>query len=1337
MSKRYYKPRYFHKKKKEQSIEKEILENRINKEYEDIQVIKTDLNNKKSFSKRFENLKIKYKKDPKKFIILATSFMLVICLLTGTSYAALSYLSKTNSTARITAGTLALELKNESNTITLENAIPQEDKDAIKNNKIYEFTVENNGTIPAHYIVSIENTCDLTKYYQTENEEVKPDKCIPSEYIKIGISQNEGEYKVLEYNQEENNYILETGILEAQETKDYQMKIWLDYNTPNDYNSEGIYNIVYSGKIGIDYKQVNVDLSDNIYTVSYNANGGIGEMASTLFTVDEEKALSKNTFTKDGYFFLGWDTNATGKTVVYEDEEIVKSLTDEDNKIVNLYAVWGEPGTYQIRYNGNGGTIKNYTTTEEYPWVLEDGVYKSGNVDVHDTSSIITSGEFTLTETTTISFDWAASSESKSYDYLYYTIYKEGEVLTGTGTSTKIGGNSWMTDEAELTYTTVTKQLEPGTYKIEFTYRKDVSDTSGLDRGYVKNISYFGKEKMENSTHTIGDISALSQNEYKKEGYNFLGWSTTENGKLKYTEASQVKNLSSEKDEIIDLYAVWTKKEYEIEVTVHNGTLNDDSLKIVKYQEEGTFNIIPNEENIIGVVECTNGQIGVYKNNILTIKNVTDSTTCTVKLVDEVTTLYEDGTLAINEDYIARDVNIETHGNVLKTYESLSATQSYVFSSYEEQLWTNEYSDITKVEVSKEIRPTSTANWFSYLENLSEGDFTKLDTSQTTDMSYMFNNASANLYQLKLIGLSNWNTSNVTDMSYLFNGVGYTQPGPESVDVGANVESEITLQSENINIFEIGDLSEWDTSNVTDMSYMFCETGYGESELILTGLSNWDTSNVTNMEAMFLGYAGSYSGIEIENLSDWDTSQVTNMNSMFERSKINIDALENWDISNVKYMGAMFYSTILVSSDGNIDLTSWNTENIESMESMFEYANITSKDLNLNISNWNVEKVTTIDRMFSSAFRFVEDISINMKNWDLKSLASQWYTFGECGTEAKNFSLNVTDMQMTNLTDLSSFFSDASSNVYGVSSDTEKAEKFEIIGLNTWDTSNVTDMSYMFANTGAAFEEWTIGDISNWNTSKVESMWGMFESSATTSTTNIDFKPNWDTSKVKDMRIMFSGFGLKAQNLNIDLSSFDTSNVTKITGLFEVAGKHSEKVTIKLGDWDLSNATSTNYMFEGTGYNANEFIITGLNNWNTSNITTMQGTFNGTGANAKVWSIGNLSNWNFEKVKYMNSFMNEVGINATDFQSVGTINIPTGCSVGLLAANSPHFKGNFIINGSLSNYQTMLTNSATGENANINLSYTTSTGETYTNYLIDNFGPNGTVSQGKVYKVAS
>ncbi|MBR3130964.1 BspA family leucine-rich repeat surface protein, partial [Candidatus Saccharibacteria bacterium] len=53
----------------------------------------------------------------------------------------------------------------------------------------------------------------------------------------------------------------------------------------------------------------------------------------------------------------------------------------------------------------------------------------------------------------------------------------------------------------------------------------------------------------------------------------------------------------------------------------------------------------------------------------------------------------------------------------------------------------------------------------------------------------------------------------------------------------------------------IGDLSSWNTSNVTDMYQMFSYAGYRANNFILN-LSSWKTYNVTIMNMMFQ-WAGS------------------------------------------------------------------------------------------------------------------------------------------------------------------------------------------------------------------------------------------------------------------------------------------------------------------------------------------------------------------------------------------------------------------------------------------------------------------------------------------------
>ena len=84
--------------------------------------------------------------------------------------------------------------------------------------------------------------------------------------------------------------------------------------------------------------------------------------------------------------------------------------------------------------------------------------------------------------------------------------------------------------------------------------------------------------------------------------------------------------------------------------------------------------------------------------------------------------------------------------------------------------------------------------------------------------------------------------------------------------------------------------------------YMFLNTGYNYLNVDLGNLSNWNTINVTNMENMFW-YAGMYSNsFNIGDISEWNTGNVTNMTGMFGHTAINaiynLD-LSSWDVSKV------------------------------------------------------------------------------------------------------------------------------------------------------------------------------------------------------------------------------------------------------------------------------------------------------------------------------------------------------------------------------------------------------------------------------------------------------
>ena len=152
------------------------------------------------------------------------------------------------------------------------------------------------------------------------------------------------------------------------------------------------------------------------------------------------------------------------------------------------------------------------------------------------------------------------------------------------------------------------------------------------------------------------------------------------------------------------------------------------------------------------------------------------------------------------------------------------------------------------------------------------------------------------------------------------------------------------------NILEI-DLSNFDTSKVTNMSFIFS----GMSHLTTLDLSNFDTSQVTNMNNMFSGM----SNLTTLNLSNFDTSQVTNMSNMFAVTpKLTTLDLSSFNTSKVTNMERMFYGMRNLTI---LNLSNFNTSNVMSMSNMF--SNMSSLTT-LDLSNFDTSKVIIMNGMF-------------------------------------------------------------------------------------------------------------------------------------------------------------------------------------------------------------------------------------------------------------------------------------------------------------------------------------------------------------------------------------
>ena len=101
------------------------------------------------------------------------------------------------------------------------------------------------------------------------------------------------------------------------------------------------------------------------------------------------------------------------------------------------------------------------------------------------------------------------------------------------------------------------------------------------------------------------------------------------------------------------------------------------------------------------------------------------------------------------------------------------------------------------------------------------------------------------------------------------------------------------------NIAPYGKMSDWDVSQVTDMSYAFKDALYFNGNI-----SKWNVSNVTDMGSMFHN-ASSFN----QNIGSWDVSQVTDMGYMFKNALTFNQDLNKWDVSNVINKEYMFQRT--------------------------------------------------------------------------------------------------------------------------------------------------------------------------------------------------------------------------------------------------------------------------------------------------------------------------------------------------------------------------------------------------------------------------------------------
>ena len=457
------------------------------------------------------------------------------------------------------------------------------------------------------------------------------------------------------------------------------------------------------------------------------------------------------------------------------------------------------------------------------------------------------------------------------------------------------------------------------------------------------------------------------------------------------------------------------------------------------------------------------------------------------------------------------------------------------------------------------------------------------------------------------IDLSNANTSNVTDMSMMFSGC----KSLKELDVSGFDTTTVTnmqaMFSKCSNLTEL-DLSGFDTANVTDMNMMF----EGCTELTYLDLSGFDTANVTNMEIMF----GNCSALSALGLSGFNTSNVKRMNAMFA----------------------------FCQSLTELDLSSFDTSNVEDMSDMFELcSNLTAIYCS---DKWNMDKVQESGRMFDDCTSLS---GRNFTKWNREHIDGEYARIDADDTPGYFCAAEDTDdsfystifIEKTGTLILQHKIPESIDYCRGVWEKwkPEQVKKIicfkgavlpdhcklftacpeaESIDLSNADTSKVKDMSEMFSGCESlkklnlsgidtsnvtnmnymldGCESLTALDLSGFDTANVTEMGCMFRKCK--ALTELDLS-GFDTASVTEMGAMFA----ECQSLTkLDLSGFNTANVTNMHAMF---AECEALKALDLSGFDTANVTDMSWMFSNC-YKLTELDLSGFN---TENVTSMHQMF--------------------------------------------------------------------------------------------------------------------------------
>ena len=176
-----------------------------------------------------------------------------------------------------------------------------------------------------------------------------------------------------------------------------------------------------------------------------------------------------------------------------------------------------------------------------------------------------------------ISVETISGNSANTHNYPFGSSVVNFTIYLEASSAPESWGPYWMGNATRIVYNTSWEDYNSacGFYNYSINFNGNGNDDGNVDP--MESLDTF-------------QLYKLNKNTYHKIGYSFKKWNTKSDGTgLNYNDEQTVKNLGTYENEVVTLYAQWSKEKYTITYNLNGGTNNSNNIKTYDIETSFTF----------------------------------------------------------------------------------------------------------------------------------------------------------------------------------------------------------------------------------------------------------------------------------------------------------------------------------------------------------------------------------------------------------------------------------------------------------------------------------------------------------------------------------------------------------------------------------------------------------------------------------------------------------------------------------------------------------------------------------------------------------------------------